>query len=248
MTSVSDLDALPELNAAATAKLLGVALVKFNRLVRDGLFVRLKGRHNAYNVKDVVSAYLEHLTDGHLQASEMARHLDLSPQRLSKLVDENTLARPETNRGFDRDRTRIAYIKHLRKVRTGQVSPDGTSSYAEARTKLIGKQTEAVDFKNAVARGDYAPIELLDDLVARHAAVVRERVLTYPSIAPELVDCTVEQIAEKLRLRSHEVLKELSDERTFDWARASKIMEADHAAGNEDLPAASRSQSGRVLR
>jgi hypothetical protein len=250
MTSVRDLDALPELSAAAAAKLLGIALVKFNRLARDGVFVRLKDRHNAYSVKDVVSAYLEHLNSGHLQATEMARHLDLSPQRLSKLVDENTLARPDTDKGFDRDKTRIAYIKHLRKVKTGQVGngESGTGSYAEARTKLIGKQTEAVDFKNAVARGDFAPIELLDDLVSRHAAVVRERVLTISSISPELVNCTAEQIAEKLRLRSHDVLKELSDERTFDWQRASKIMEADRADGNEDLPAASQSKSGRVLR
>ena len=159
MTSVSDLDALPELNAAAAAKLLGIALVKFNRLVRDGVFVRLKGRHNAYSIKDVVSAYIEHLNDGHLQATEMARHLDLSPQRLSKLVDENTLARPVTDKGFDRDATRIAYIKHLRKAKTGQVT-DGTGSYAEARTKLIGEQTQAVAFKTAVARGDFAPIRI----------------------------------------------------------------------------------------
>src|ERR1700730_18269288 len=170
-TSVGDLDALPELNAAAAAKLLGIALVKFNRLVRDGVIMRLRGRHNAYSVKGVVAAYLEHLTDGHLPASEMARHLDLSPQRLSKLVDENTLARPETNKGFDRDKTRVAYIKHLRKTKTGQVSPDGNGSYAEARTKYVGIQSEAAAFKVAVARGDYAPIELLDDLVTRHAAV-----------------------------------------------------------------------------
>lgn len=140
----------------------------------------------------------------------------------------------------------MSYLEHLRKTKIGQ-APTGTG-YAEARTKLIGTQTEAVALKNAVARGDYAPIELLDDLVARHAAVVRERVLTYSSIAPELVDCTSEQIAEKLRLRSYDVLKELSDERTFDWSRAGKALEAHRAAGDEDIPAAAKSKSRGVGR
>jgi hypothetical protein len=208
--------------------------------------IRLKGlnsKRNAYGVKGIIAAYLEHLTGGHLQATPMAGHLDLSTRRLNELVNEGVIARPETNKGFDRDATRVADIKHLRKAKTGQVDQEGNGSYAEARTKLIGTQTEAVAFKNAVARNAYAPIELLDDLVARHAAVVRERVLTYPSIAPELVDCTSEQIAEKLRLRSYEVLEELSDERTFDWARASKALEAYRSAGDQDLPAAPRSKS-----
>jgi hypothetical protein len=90
-TSVGDLDALPALNAGAAAKMLGITLVVFNKLVRGGVIVPLSGRRNAYSVKGAVAGYLAHLADSHLTLSEMARHLDISSQRLSKLVNEGVI-------------------------------------------------------------------------------------------------------------------------------------------------------------
>jgi hypothetical protein len=101
MTTVG-FDALPPVNAATGAKLLGISLAEFNRMIRDGEVTHLAGRRNAYSIADVIAAHLKHIADNGLSSvSEMARHLDLSPQRLNKLVDEGTLARPGKG-GFER--------------------------------------------------------------------------------------------------------------------------------------------------
>jgi phage terminase Nu1 subunit (DNA packaging protein) len=147
--------------------------------------------------------------------SEMARHLDLSTQRLNKLVDEGTLARPGKE-GFDRDATRTAFIRHLRETKIAQGNA-GNGSYAQARAKLTTEQTAAVAFKNEVAKGGFVKTEDVDACFARHAGVVRERIVTLPSAAPELVGLEVEQIADKLRELSFEVLDDLSNEKT--WQR-----------------------------
>jgi phage terminase Nu1 subunit (DNA packaging protein) len=193
-------DALPEINAATAAKVLSISLVEFNRLVRDGEIVQLKGRRNAYSIAGVVAGYLKHIADyGLSPATEMARHIDMSPQRLSKLVDEGTLKRPETNKGFDRAATRVAYIKHLRATKIAQGAGAGNGSYAQARTQLTTVQTEAAAFKNQIAKGGFVPVEAVDECFSRHAAIVRERVICLPSAAPEMVGLEVEAIADKLR-------------------------------------------------
>jgi phage terminase Nu1 subunit (DNA packaging protein) len=220
--ALTGFDTLPNVDAATAAKLLGVSLAEFNRLCRDGviapLHVPLAGRRNAFSIAGIIAAYLKHLKDDGLSpATEMARHLDLSPQRLSKLVDEGTLKRPETNKGFDRDKTRVEYIRHLRKAKVGQGAGAANGSYAQARTQLTAVQTEAAAFRNELAKGGHVPVEMVDEVFARHAAIVRERVICLPSAAPELVGLEVEAIADKLRDLSFGVLDDLSSEKT--WKR-----------------------------
>jgi phage terminase Nu1 subunit (DNA packaging protein) len=215
MTTVN-FDALPTINAATGARLLGISLVNFNRLVRDGEVIPLAGRRNCYSIAGIVTAYLKHIADDGLSPlSEMATHLDLSSQRLSKLVDEGTLARPGKG-GFDRTKTRIAYIKHLRETKIGQGQAKN-GSYAQARAALTAEQTAAVAFKNEVARGGFVPIEQVDECFTRHASVVRERIICLPSAAPELVGLEVEAVATKLRELSYGVLDDLNSEKI--WKR-----------------------------
>jgi phage terminase Nu1 subunit (DNA packaging protein) len=185
-------------------------------MIRDGEVTRLAGRRNAYSIAGVIAAHLKHIADtGLLPVTEMARHLDLSPQRLNKLVDEGTLARPGKG-GFDRDATRVAFIRHLRETKIAQGNA-GNGSYAAARAKLTAEQTAAVAFKNELAKGGYVKTEDVDACFVRHAGVVRERVITLPSAAPELVGLEVEAIADKLRELSFGVLDDLSNEKT--WQR-----------------------------
>lgn len=215
MTTVG-FDALPPVNAATGAKLLGISLAEFNRMIRDGEITHLAGRRNAYSIAGIIAAHLKHIADnGLLSTTEMARHLDLSPQRLSKLVDEGTLARPAKG-GFDRDKTRIAFIKHLRQTKIAQ-GQAGSGSYAQARAALTTEQTAAVAFKNEVARGGFVPIEQVDECFSRHAAVVRERIICLPSAAAELVGLEAEEIADKLRDLGNGVLDDLSSEKI--WKR-----------------------------
>jgi phage terminase Nu1 subunit (DNA packaging protein) len=215
MTTVG-FDVLPDVNAATGAKLIGVSLAEFNRYIRDGLIIHLAGRRNAYSIAGIIAAHLKHIADtGMLPVTEMARHIDLSPQRLNKLVDEGTLSRPG-KAGYDRDVTRTEYIRHLRQVKIAQGNA-GNGSYAQARAALTTEQTAAVAFKNEVARGGYVPIEQVDECFARHASVVRERVICLPSSAPELVGLEVEEISDKLRDLGNQICDDLSSEKI--WKR-----------------------------
>jgi phage terminase Nu1 subunit (DNA packaging protein) len=215
MTTVG-YDALPDVNAATGAKLLGISLAEFNRMIRDGEITHLAGRRNAYSIAGVFAAHLKHIADdGFESTSDMAAHIDLSPQRLNKLVDEGTLTRPGKE-GFDRSKTRVEYIRHLRQVKIAQGNA-GNGSYAQAGARLTTEQTAAVAFKNEVARGGFVKIEDVDECFARHASVVRERIITLSSSAPELVGLEAEEIADKLRDLSNGVLDDLSSEKT--WQR-----------------------------
>jgi phage terminase Nu1 subunit (DNA packaging protein) len=216
MTATVGFDALPPVDAATGAKLIGVSLAVFNRMVGDGEIIRLAGKRNSYSIAGIIAAHLKHIADtGLLPVTEMARHLDLSPQRLTKLVDEGTLPRAGKD-GFDRDKTRVAFIKHLREVKISQ-GVAGNGSYAQARAALTAQQTEAAAFKNQLAKGGYVKTEDVDECFARHAGVVRERVICLPSAAPELVGLEVEDITDKLRELSLGVLDDLSSEKT--WQR-----------------------------
>jgi hypothetical protein len=216
MTSTVGFDALPPVDAATGAKLIGVSLAVFNRMVGDGEITRLAGKRNSYSIAGIIAAHLKHIADtGLLQTTELARHIDLSPQRLNKLVDEGTLSRPGKE-GFDRDKTRIEFIRHLRQSKIAQGNA-GNGSYAQARAKLTAEQTAAVAFKNELAKGGYVTVEAVDACFARHAGIVRERVICLPSAAPELVGLEAEEVADKLRELAYGVLDDLSSEKT--WQR-----------------------------
>jgi phage terminase Nu1 subunit (DNA packaging protein) len=216
MTTTVGFDALPPVDAGTGAKLLGISLAVFNRMVGDGEITRLAGKRNAYSIAGVIAAHLKQIADtGLLPVTEMARHLDLSPQRLNKLVDEGTLARPGKG-GFDRDKTRVALIRHLRQTKIAQGNA-GNGSYAAARAALTAQQTEAAAFKNQLAKGGYVTVEAVDACFARHAGIVRERVVCLPSAAPELVGLEAEEIADRLQELSYGVLDDLSAEKT--WQR-----------------------------
>jgi hypothetical protein len=82
---------------------------------------------------------------------------------------------------------------------------------------LTAQQTEAAAFKNQLAKGGFVTVEAVDACFARHACIVRERVICLPSAAPELVGLEVEGIADKLQELSYGVLDDLGSEKT--WKR-----------------------------
>lgn len=239
-SSVGDIDALPELNAGASAKLLGIALVAFNRLCRDGLIVPLSGRRNAYAVKAVVSGFIGHLTDKHLALSPMAIHLAISPHTLTNLVEDGVIERPGPQ-GFPVDRTRNAYLSHLqKKIKTATAAPVQPKKITE-QDRLIRARRLKVERENAAASGRLFDVDLVEHAVTLRDTVFREQVLSLPGPAAVFAargDLVFQVICEAyLRDRVSEILTNLSDPRKFfALAKASGIpwLDPDAGAGSDD--------------
>ena len=66
-----------------------------------------------------------------------------------------------------------AYVGQLRKTAAGR--GEEVSELARQKTLLIKAQTEAQDLKNAVARGEYAPIGILADVLALASSAIVDR-------------------------------------------------------------------------
>lgn len=64
----------------------------------------------------------------------------------------------------------IAYTSHLREMAAGRGGEVGQKNKAETsheRALLLRAQREAQEMKNSIARGEYAPIEILGDCLAK---------------------------------------------------------------------------------
>lgn len=70
----------------------------------------------------------------------------------------------------------IAYCTRLREQAAGRMSADGEGlDLVQERAALARSQREAQDMKNAVARGDYAPVGLLADVLGAASSAVVDR-------------------------------------------------------------------------
>jgi phage terminase Nu1 subunit (DNA packaging protein) len=69
----------------------------------------------------------------------------------------------------------LAYCDRLRMEASGRASPVSDDLNRE-RTALARSQREAQDLKNAVTRGEYAPIGLLEDVLAIASSAVADRI------------------------------------------------------------------------
>jgi phage terminase Nu1 subunit (DNA packaging protein) len=104
----------------------------------------------------------------------------------------------------------------IRSRGTGAVGPD--QSLTAARIAHAQAQTEGVTLKNAIARGDVIQLAVVDEVIDRLCAVIRERVMVYPSIAAQLFGRKEYEIEDALRAKSNEVIDDLANPATYgDW-------------------------------
>ena len=93
----------------------------------------------------------------------------ISQQAVSQLVTAGVLRAGDTAHQW-----LLAYCERLRLEAAGRASPVSDELNRE-RTALARSQREAQDLKNAVARGEYAPIGLLEDVLATASAAIADR-------------------------------------------------------------------------
>lgn len=101
-----------------------------------------------------------------LQAS-FGELVGVSQQAVSDLLARGVIRQGDTARTW-----LLAYCEHLRTVAAGR-DPDG--ELATARTRVANATAQRIEMQNKVARGKYAPIELLTDVLANASAAVAAR-------------------------------------------------------------------------
>ena len=103
--------------------------------------------------------------------AEFAEIIGVSEAKVSQLVGEGVIARGETARTWLH-----AYCQRQREVAAGRMSAEmGGLDLVQERAALARSQREAQEIKNATARGEYAPVELLADVLSTASSAVVDR-------------------------------------------------------------------------
>ncbi|AQZ99977.1 hypothetical protein B5M06_13450 [Comamonas kerstersii] len=93
----------------------------------------------------------------------------ISEARVSTLISEGVLTKGDNAHGW-----LLGYCERLRDMAAGRASVGGLDLVQE-RAALARSQREAQELKNAVARGEFAPIGLLADVLGQAASAVVDR-------------------------------------------------------------------------
>lgn len=114
-----------------------------------------------------LSAVLDQL----ISQADFAEAIGVSEARVSQLMSERVLTRGETAGQW-----LLAYCERLRDQAAGRASSEtGGLDLVQERAALARSQREAQDLKNATARGEYAPIGLLSDVLGMASSAVVDR-------------------------------------------------------------------------
>lgn len=98
---------------------------------------------------------------------EVAAHLDLSERHVYTLIREGVLPGSKGHGGLDPDACRLAYIRHLRGVASGQVqgTPEGLD-LTKQKAMLVAEQLRELKRENDIADGLVAPFAVLTEALA----------------------------------------------------------------------------------
>lgn len=109
--------------------------------------------------------------DQQVSQAEFAQMIGVSEARVSQLVGEGIIVRGDTAHEW-----LVAYCERLRDQAAGRAgSETGGLDLVQERAALARSQRIAQDLKNDIARGEYAPIGLLTDVLATAGAAVVDR-------------------------------------------------------------------------
>lgn len=161
--------------------------------------------------------------------AEFAALVGVSEAKASQLVGEGIIERGQTAHAW-----LLSYCERLREVAAGRASVEaGGLDLVQERARLARSQREAQDIKNAVARGEFAPIGLLADVLGMASSAVVDRFEQLESAmrkaCPDLPDeakATVQQVIANAR---------------NEWIRATEklvVLELDRLMSDDEGSAA----------
>ena len=104
-----------------------------------------------------------------ISQAEFAQIVGISEARVSTLISEGVLTKGDNAHSW-----LLGYCARLRDMAAGRASVGGLDLVQE-RAALARSPREAQELKNAVARGEFAPIGLLADVLGQAASAVVDR-------------------------------------------------------------------------
>lgn len=107
--------------------------------------------------------------DAPISQAEFAQIVGISEARVSTLISEGVLVKGDSAHSW-----LLGYCDRLRDMAAGRHSAGGLDLVQE-RAALARSQREAQELKNAVARGEFAPIGLLADVLGEASSAVVDR-------------------------------------------------------------------------
>jgi phage terminase Nu1 subunit (DNA packaging protein) len=144
--------------------------------------------------------------------TEIGMHLDIGERQVRKLVENGVLPRAKARRGLDIDACRFAYINYLRGLASGQINPaldpanlandELSRAEREAKLRLVQEQADGQALKNAQARRELAPVQLISWTLARVgsqiSAIFDSIPLKVKKLMPKLSASDIEVIKREL--------------------------------------------------
>ena len=129
-----------------------------------------------------------------ISQAEFGAWVGISEARVSQLMAEGVLTRGESGHEW-----LMAYCERMRDIAAGRASSEtGGLDLVQERAALAGEQRIGVAIKNAVSRGEFAPIVLLTLVLALASQAVSERFEQLPGtlrkVSPEWPDAARDAI------------------------------------------------------
>lgn len=142
---------------------------------------------------------------------QLCKLLDLTPQRITQLVQQGTLPAPRAKDKYDLVGCVRAYIKYLRDQTIGGPDPAG-QSYAAQRTRLTRAKADSAEMDRKKQIGELIPVGDSEKGWDAICAVMRTRLLAIPARAASrvMIARNIVEVAGILRREVNEALEVLS--------------------------------------
>lgn len=181
----------------------------------------------------------------------LAAHLDTTRETIGDYLARGIIAKLPSGK-YDQDECRYRVLRHLRDRaagRTGNAGGGSENNLATARAELANVQREAIEWKNAVNRGDFISAEVVIRRLQDTFAIQRTLLLSWAGKLPSQLDgLTPAEIEAILEREVYEVLEALASPDTYAGRSHAGAMDEAGDEGDLDLPAASEAQPRRVGR
>lgn len=156
--------------------------------------------------------------------AEFAVLVGVSEAKASQLVGEGVIERGQTAHAW-----LLAYCERLREVAAGRASAEaGGLDLVQERAALAREQRLGIAIKNATARGEYAPIAMLAEVLATASQAVSERFEQLPGMLRKVCPDLPDTVRDKL-------MSAIADARN-EWVRATRQLVVTAVTEPDDEP------------